>query len=121
MEKNPEKPLLLVEYCHAMGNGPGDPEDYFQFIQKYDALCGGFVWEWCDHAIYKGKAENGKGIYYYGGDHGEEIHDGNFCMDGLVYPDRKPHVGLKEYKNIYRPARVLHYDQQTGRLYFIII
>lgn len=55
MEKNPEKPLLLVEYCHAMGNGPGDLEDYFQFIQKYDALCGGFVWEWCDHAIYKGK------------------------------------------------------------------
>ena len=114
MEKNPEKPLLLVEYCHAMGNGPGDLEDYFQFIQKYDALCGGFVWEWCDHAIYKGKAENGKGIYYYGGDHGEEIHDGNFCMDGLVYPDRKPHVGLKEYKNIYRPARVLHYNQETG-------
>lgn len=106
MEKDPEKPSLLVEYCHAMGNGPGDLEDYFQFIQKYDALCGGFVWEWCDHAIYKGKAENGKGIYYYGGDHGEEIHDGNFCMDGLVYPDRKPHVGLKEYKNIYRPARV---------------
>ena len=114
MEKNPEKPLLLVEYCHAMGNGPGDLEDYFHFIQKYDALCGGFVWEWCDHAIYKGKAENGKGIYYYGGDHGEEIHDGNFCMDGLVYPDRKPHVGLKEYKNIYRPARVLHYNQETG-------
>ena len=114
MEKNPEKPLLLVEYCHAMGNGRGDLEDYFQFIQKYDALCGGFVWEWCDHAIYKGKAENGKAIYYYGGDHGEEIHDGNFCMDGLVYPDRKPHVGLKEYKNIYRPARVLHYNQETG-------
>ena len=114
MEKNPDKPLLLVEYCHAMGNGPGDLEDYFELIQKYDSLCGGFVWEWCDHAIYKGQAENGKGIYYYGGDHGEEIHDGNFCMDGLVYPDRTPHTGLKEYKNIYRPARVLHYDQETG-------
>ena len=71
MEKNPDKPLLLVEYCHAMGNGPGDLEDYFELIQKYDSLCGGFVWEWCDHAIYKGQAENGKGIYYYGGDHGE--------------------------------------------------
>ena len=77
-------------------------------------MCGGFVWEWCDHAIYKGRSENGKEIYFYGGDHGEEIHDGNFCMDGLVYPDRTPHTGLKEYKNIYRPARVLHYDQETG-------
>ena len=116
MKNSPDKPLLLVEYCHSMGNGPGDFEDYFQLIQKYDALCGGFVWEWCDHAIYKGDAENGKPIYYYGGDHGEEIHDGNFCMDGLVYPDRTPHTGLKEYKNVYRPARVVRYDQDSGML-----
>ncbi len=116
MSKEPDKPLLLVEYCHSMGNGPGDFEDYFERIQKYDALCGGFVWEWCDHAIYKGKAENGKSIYYYGGDHGEEIHDGNFCMDGLVYPDRTPHTGLKEYKNVYRPARVVSYDQNSGEV-----
>lgn len=116
MKEEPEKPLLLVEYCHSMGNGPGDFEDYFKYIQKYDALCGGFVWEWCDHAIYKGEAENGKPIYFYGGDHGEEIHDGNFCMDGLVYPDRTPHTGLKEYKNVYRPARVISYDQTSGEL-----
>ena len=73
-----------------MGNGPdgpGDFEDYFQMIQDNDKMCGGFVWEWCDHAIAHGTAENGKTIYAYGGDHGEEIHDGNFCMDGLVYPD----------------------------------
>ena len=116
MEKTPDKPLLLVEYCHAMGNGPGDLEDYFEYIHKYDSLCGGFVWEWCDHAIYKGDAENGKPIYFYGGDHGEEIHDGNFCMDGLVYPDRTPHTGLKEYKNVYRPARVVSYDQESGEV-----
>ncbi|MBU5679993.1 glycoside hydrolase family 2 TIM barrel-domain containing protein [Blautia sp. MSJ-9] len=116
MKEEPEKPLLLVEYCHSMGNGPGDFEDYFKYIQKYDALCGGFVWEWCDHAIYKGEAENGKPIYFYGGDHGEEIHDGNFCMDGLVYPDRTPHTGLKEYKNVYRPARIVSYDQASGEL-----
>ena len=116
MEKTPDKPLLLVEYCHAMGNGPGDLEDYFKYIHKYDSLCGGFVWEWCDHAIYKGNAENGKPIYFYGGDHGEEIHDGNFCMDGLVYPDRTPHTGLKEYKNVYRPARVISYDQESGEV-----
>ena len=114
MEKTPDKPLLLVEYCHAMGNGPGDLEDYFKYIHKYDSLCGGFVWEWCDHAIYKGNAENGKPIYFYGGDHGEEIHDGNFCMDGLVYPDRTPHTG--EYKNVYRPARVISYDQESGEV-----
>lgn len=77
-------------------------------------MCGGFVWEWCDHAIYKGRSENGKEIYFYGGDHGEEIYDGNFCMDGLVYPDRRPHTGLKEYKNVYRPARVEAYQQETG-------
>lgn len=59
MEKGPDKPFLLIEYCHAMGNGPGF-EDYFQMIYKYPSLCGGFVWEWCDHAIYKGQAENGK-------------------------------------------------------------
>lgn len=114
MEKNPDKPFLLVEYCHAMGNGPGDLEDYFQLIQKYDSLCGGFVWEWCDHAVYKRLSENGTPIYYYGGDHEESIHDGNFCMDGLVYPDRTPHTGLYEYKNVYRPVRVIKYDQEKG-------
>lgn len=116
MDGRPDKPFLMIEYCHAMGNGPGDLEDYFRLIHKYDTLCGGFVWEWCDHAVYKGNAENGKGIYYYGGDHNELIHDGNFCMDGLVYPDRTPHTGLKEYKNIYRPARVARYNQGTGEL-----
>lgn len=116
LEKDGSKPFLLVEYCHSMGNGPGDLEDYFQIIQKDARMCGGFVWEWCDHAIAHGQAENGKTKYYYGGDHGETIHDGNFCMDGLVYPDRTPHTGLLEYKNVYRPVRVVFYDEKTGRL-----
>lgn len=116
LEKDGSKPFLLVEYCHSMGNGPGDLEDYFQIIQKDARMCGGFVWEWCDHAIAHGQAENGKTKYYYGGDHGETIHDGNFCMDGLVYPDRTPHTGLLEYKNVYRPVRVVSYDEKTGRL-----
>ena len=118
LDKDGSKPFLLVEYCHSMGNGPGDFEDYFQMIQNNDKLCGGFVWEWCDHAIAHGIAENGKTIYAYGGDHGEEIHDGNFCMDGLVYPDRKVHTGLLEYKNVYRPVRVISYDKGSGRLVF---
>ena len=116
LEKDGSKPFLLVEYCHSMGNGPGDLEDYFQIIQKDARMCGGFVWEWCDHAIAHGQAENGKTKYYYGGDHGETIHDGNFCMDGLVYPDRTPHTGLLEYKNVYRPVRVVSYEPETGRL-----
>ena len=116
LDKDGSKPFLLVEYCHSMGNGPGDFEDYFKMIQDNDKMCGGFVWEWCDHAIAHGTAENGKTIYAYGGDHGEEIHDGNFCMDGLVYPDRTVHTGLLEYKNVYRPVRVVSYDKESGEL-----
>ncbi len=116
LESGQDRPFLLVEYCHAMGNGPGDIEDYFEIFNTYDLACGGFVWEWCDHAIYHGENEEGKAMYLYGGDHGEIIHDGNFCMDGLVYPDRRPHTGLLEYKNVHRPARIVNYDQETGEL-----
>ena len=111
-----DKPYILCEYCHAMGNGPGDLEDYFQFFDTHETTCGGFVWEWCDHAIYKGKAANGKDMYAYGGDSDETIHDGNFCMDGLVYPDRRPHTGLLEFKNINRPVRITGYDETNGVL-----
>ncbi len=116
IEKYPDKPFILIEYCHAMGNGPGDLEDYFQVFHEKKTMCGGFVWEWCDHAIDHGKAEDGRTIYYYGGDHGEDIHDGNFCMDGLVYPDRRPHTGLLEYKNVYRPVRVAAFNQEKGEV-----
>ena len=111
MQHDPEKPALLIEYCHAMGNGPGDLEDYFQKFEQYEMFAGGFIWEWCDHAIYKGD-----GQYFYGGDHGETIHDGNFCMDGLVYPDRTPHTGLLEAKNVNRPARVIGYSKEKGEI-----
>lgn len=113
---NPKKPFILCEYCHAMGNGPGDLEDYFEVMDRHDGFCGGFIWEWCDHAIYKGKTEDGRDIYYYGGDHGEFPHDENFCMDGLVYPDRTVHTGLRELKNVNRPARVVGFDRETGQL-----
>ena len=106
VEEDPDKPFIICEYAHAMGNGPGDLEDYWQFIQAHDLMSGGFVWEWCDHAVYGGQAENGKAKYLYGGDSGEWPHDGNFCVDGLVYPDRTPSTGLMEFKNVHRPARV---------------
>ncbi len=98
-------PFIQCEYIHAMGNGPGDAEDYQQLIMKYPSFCGGFVWEWCDHSVYGGATPDNRPIYRYGGDFGETIHDGNFCMDGLVYPDRTPHTGLLEYKNVIRPIR----------------
>ena len=101
-----KRPLVLCEYCHSMGNGPGDLEEYWKIFYTNDRLCGGFIWEWCDHGIDIGKAENGKTMYAYGGDNSEPLHDGNFCIDGLVYPDRTPHTGLKEVKNVYRPIRI---------------
>lgn len=100
------RPLMLCEYCHAMGNGPGDIEDYRQLFYSSKQVCGGFIWEWCDHAVYQGQAENGKAKYGYGGDFGERHNDGNFCMDGLIYPDRTPHTGLLEAKQVFRPVRV---------------
>ena len=113
LQKGPDKPFIQCEYSHAMGNGPGDLEDYFQKFESDPRFCGGFVWEFLDHAVFKGYAENGKAMYYYGGDHNELVHDGNFCMDGLVYPDRRPHTGIMEFKNVNRPARS-SYDQNTG-------
>jgi len=108
------KPYVLCEYCHAMGNGPGDLEDYFQCFHRHEGHCGGFIWEWCDHSICTGVTPDGRKKYFYGGDFGEFPHDGNFCMDGLVYPDRTPHTGLIEYKNVLRPARIVESNLEKG-------
>ena len=101
-----KRPFILCEYCHAMGNGPGDLEDYHNIFYSHERFCGGFVWEWSDHACILGYNENGKPEYGYGGDFGEKHNDGNFCMDALTYPDRTPHTGLLELKQVYRPVRV---------------
>ncbi len=108
------KPLVLCEYSHAMGNGPGDLYDYWQIIEKHDNFMGGFVWEWFNHGLFDGKAENGRTKYLYGGDFGEKYHDGNFCLDGLVTPDIKPMPGLKEYKNILKPFTITPIDLTCG-------
>lgn len=104
------RPLILCEYCHAMGNGPGDLEDYHNIFYSNERFCGGFVWEWSDHACILGETADGKIKYGYGGDFGEKHNDGNFCMDALTYPDRTPHTGLYELKQVYRPVRVLAGD-----------
>ena len=100
------RPFILCEYSHAMGNGPGDLEDYHNAFYSHERFCGGFVWEWSDHACIMGYTGDGKPKYGYGGDFGERHNDGNFCMDALTYPDRTPHTGLLELKQVYRPVRV---------------
>lgn len=115
-DENNKLPLVLCEYIHAMGNGPGDAEAYQQQIMKYDGFMGGFVWEWCDHSVYGGSTPDNRDIFRYGGDFGEFPHDGNFCMDGLVWPDRTPHTGLLEYKNVIRPVRAKLLDTDPVRV-----
>lgn len=104
--KEEHRPFVLCEYCHAMGNGPGDLEDYHNMFYSSERFCGGFVWEWSDHSCILGHTPDGKPEYGYGGDFGERHNDGNFCMDALTYPDRTPHTGLLELKQVYRPVRV---------------
>ncbi len=96
-----DRPYFLCEYLHAMGTGPGGGEEYWQEIYAHDNLCGGCVWEMNDHAVL-----HPDGRYTYGGDHGEWEHDGNFCVDGLFYPDRTPSTGAAVIRHLYRPVRV---------------
>ncbi len=104
------RPFFMCEYAHAMGLGPGSLEDYWNAIYKYPRLIGGCAWEWCDHAIWV------DGNYLYGGDFGEFPHDGNFCVDGLTYPDRTPHTGLKAMKQVLRPVRMEMLDADSGKM-----
>ena len=106
--------MILCEYCHSMGNGAGDYEDYFEMIEKVRLSLWRIYLGMVRPCYLQRKAANGKGIYYYGGDHEEYPNDGNFCMDGMVYPDRTPHTGLLEYKNVHRPVRVVEYNQTEG-------
>ncbi|WP_432176564.1 glycoside hydrolase family 2 TIM barrel-domain containing protein [Streptomyces sp. Tue6028] len=94
-------PFILCEYAHAMGNGPGGIADYQRLFESYDRIQGGFVWEWIDHGI-----KDERYGFAYGGDFGEELHDGNFVCDGLLFPDRTPSPGLVEYKKVLEPVRI---------------
>ncbi len=103
-----KRPFFMCEYCHAMGNGPGDFKAYWDLIWKYDSFFGGCVWEMTDHSVDIGTPGNSK--YIYGGDLGNYPNDGNFCCDGLVYPDRRLHTGMLEYKQVIRPAIITAFD-----------
>ncbi|HEX7056059.1 MAG TPA: glycoside hydrolase family 2 TIM barrel-domain containing protein [Bacilli bacterium] len=115
VNEHEKKPLFLCEYSHAMGNGPGDLHEYWELFYKYPKLMGGCVWEWVDHGILTATPE-GVPFYAYGGDFGDHPHDGNFCIDGLVTPDRKPHNGLKELKQVIAPVTFTAVDLQTGKI-----
>ncbi|MFI2108937.1 glycoside hydrolase family 2 TIM barrel-domain containing protein [Streptomyces lydicus] len=98
-------PFVLCEYAHAMGNGPGGLGEYQRLFETYERCQGGFVWEWIDHGLRRQTAE-GEVFHAYGGDFGEELHDGNFVCDGLVFPDRVPSPGLGEFKKVVEPVRI---------------
>ena len=108
-----KKPHILCEYCHAMGNGPGALREYQDLFYKYDKLQGGFVWEWFDHGIYS-VSDEGKIYYKYGGDFGDDPTNGNFCIDGLLMPDRSASPGLLEYKKVIEPVETKAVDLTKG-------
>lgn len=109
-------PLFLCEYSHAMGNGPGDLKEYWDLIYRHDTFFGGCVWEFLDHSVAIGENRLAEPKYTYGGDFGDFPHDGNFCVDGLVYPDRRPHTGLLEYKQAIKPFDAELIDLAQGKI-----
>lgn len=100
-----EKPRIICEYAHAMGNGPGGLTEYQNVFYAHDHIQGHYVWEWCDHGILA-RDEYGQEFYKYGGDYGDYPNNYNFCMDGLIYPDQTPGPGLKEYKQVIAPVKI---------------
>ncbi|MCG9583414.1 beta-galactosidase subunit alpha [Vibrio tubiashii] len=109
-----EKPRIICEYAHAMGNGPGGLTEYQNVFYLHDHIQGHYVWEWCDHGILA-RDEKGQSFYKYGGDYGDYPNNYNFCMDGLIYPDQTPGPGLKEYKQVIAPVKIRAVDEQAGK------
>jgi beta-galactosidase len=110
-------PFVHCEYAHAMGNGPGGLAEYQDLYHAYPRLAGGFVWEWIDHGIAR-TTDDGRGYHAYGGDFGEELHDGTFIADGLVLPDRTASPGLPDYKKVIEPVRIaIDSDAATVRVH----
>jgi len=114
-KRNAEKPMILCEYAHAMGNGPGNLKEYWDVFYRYKRLQGGLVWDWIDQGIRR-RTEDGREYFAYGGDFGDEPNDGNFLINGLIFPDRKPSPGLIEYKKVIEPVKVEPVDLAKGRV-----
>lgn len=114
-ESNPDRPLILCEYSHAMGNSLGNFKDYWETIKNYDVLQGGFIWDWVDQGLVK-TTEDGRRYWAYGGDFGEPGHHGAFCLNGVVMPDRAPSPKLPEVKKVYQDIAVTAVDLKAGRV-----
>lgn len=113
--ENSKKPHILCEYCHAMGNGPGNLKEYQDLFYAHDKLQGGFIWEWFDHGI-ESYTEDGEKYYRYGGDFGDDPSNKDFCIDGMLMPDRTPSPGLYEYKKVAEPVTTTAEDLETGKI-----
>ncbi|MBO1269931.1 glycoside hydrolase family 2 TIM barrel-domain containing protein [Arthrobacter cavernae] len=106
-------PFVLCEYVHAMGTGPGGMSEYQELFEAHPRLMGGFVWEWIEHGITR-KGPDGREFFVYGGDFGEEVHDGNFVTDGLVDADLNPRPGLLDFKKVIEPLRITVAQDWSG-------
>ena len=115
VERYGTMPMILCEYAHAMGNGPGALKEYWDIIWKHPRLCGAFVWEWIDHGI-RTRTPDGREYFGYGGDFGDVPNDGSFICDGLVFPDRTPSPGLLELKQALAPIHTEALSLADGRL-----
>ncbi|KAK7745712.1 hypothetical protein SLS62_009678 [Diatrype stigma] len=113
-DESKSKPLVLCEYVHAMGNGPGNIKEYIDAFYAYPKLQGGFVWEWANHGLLTKDKETGDEFYAYGGDFGDYPNDSNFVMDGVLHSDHTPTPGLTEYKKGLEPIKVVSYTAQTA-------
>ncbi len=109
------RPLIMCEYAHAMGNSTGNLDDYWEVIEKYPNLQGGFIWDWVDQGLRK-RLSDGREYWAYGGDFGEAPNDSNFCCNGLVFPDRTPHPGLYQVKKIYQYVSITPIDLIAGKV-----
>jgi len=109
------KPFICCEYAHAMGNGPGNLQEYWDVFYRYENLQGGFVWDWLDQGLRE-YTDDGEEYFAYGGDFGDEPNDKQFNINGLVFPDRTPSPGLIEYKKVLEPVLVEAVDLKTGKV-----
>ncbi|KAI1489922.1 intracellular beta-galactosidase BgaD [Biscogniauxia mediterranea] len=115
-DESKTKPLVLCEYIHAMGNGPGNIKEYIDAFYAYPKLQGGFVWEWANHGLLTKDAATGEPYYGYGGDFDDEPNDGNFVMDGMLFSDHTPTPGLIEYKKGLEPVKVVASTPQKATI-----
>ena len=110
-----EKPYMLCEYVHAQGNSVGSLQEYWDVFERYPNVLGGFIWDFVDQGLRK-TYEDGKEFWGYGGDFGDERNDGNFCINGIVLPDRHPHPALFEVKKVYQNIKVIPVDLINGKV-----